>query len=155
MALLLRVRQKQAIANNVTRSYSILQSGSDSCCFSIIGNEIRRGRDSNPRYLAVHRFSRPARSATLSPLRMLASECSLPRMHSDPSGCHNVRHPIGILSEGCRHSRPFAVDIDCYGSPLSLRVTHSDINRVNMSSRMDQWSHSVRSSSLLSASSCG
>jgi len=29
----------------------------------------RRGGDSNPRYLAAHRFSRPARSATPSPLR--------------------------------------------------------------------------------------
>ena len=32
----------------------------------------RRGRDSNPRYpLRVHRFSRPAHSATLAPLRLM------------------------------------------------------------------------------------
>ena len=32
-------------------------------------NKWRRGRDSNPRYLAVHSISNAARSATLSPLR--------------------------------------------------------------------------------------
>jgi hypothetical protein len=35
------------------------------------GGEWRRGWDSNPRYLAVHWFSKPARSATLAPLRTI------------------------------------------------------------------------------------
>lgn len=33
------------------------------------GNKERRGGDSNPRWVAPHWFSRPAQSATLSPLR--------------------------------------------------------------------------------------
>ena len=37
----------------------------------------RRGRDSNPRYLAVHSISNAARSATLSPLRVLESKIDL------------------------------------------------------------------------------
>ena len=36
---------------------------------SWLGFPWRRGRDSNPRYLAVKRFSRPPRSTTLPPLR--------------------------------------------------------------------------------------
>ena len=43
-------------------------------------NKWRRGRDSNPRYLAVHSISNAARSATLSPLRVL--KCSLDLMAS-------------------------------------------------------------------------
>ena len=31
---------------------------------------VRRGRDSNPRYIAVHKLSKLARSATLTPLRV-------------------------------------------------------------------------------------
>ena len=36
----------------------------------------RRGRDSNPRYLAVHTLSKRARSATLTPLREMECEGS-------------------------------------------------------------------------------
>ena len=32
---------------------------------------LRRGRDLNPRYLAVHKLSKLARSATLTPLRLV------------------------------------------------------------------------------------
>ena len=48
----------------------------------------RRGWDLNPRYLAVHRFSRPAHSATLSPLRLRARmiEVILPPRQASASG---------------------------------------------------------------------
>ena len=40
---------------------------------------LRRGRDSNPRYLAVQRFSRPPRSTTLPPLQCLCPSKAMQR----------------------------------------------------------------------------
>lgn len=40
-----------------------------SAVFQALNDSKRRGRDSNPRYLAVNTLSKRARSATLTPLR--------------------------------------------------------------------------------------
>jgi hypothetical protein len=49
----------------------------------------RRGRDSNPRYLAVHKLSKLARSATLTPLRLIKKGSQI--YHSRLSDCIKKR----------------------------------------------------------------
>ena len=48
----------------------------------LVGFILRRGRDSNPRYLSVRRFSRPVQSTTLPPLQRFyfVKECGLSRL---------------------------------------------------------------------------
>ena len=47
--------------------------------FEVKSAFLRRGRDSNPRYLSVRRFSRPVQSTTLPPLQrcFCVKECGL------------------------------------------------------------------------------
>ena len=58
----------------------------------------RRGRDSNPRYLSVRRFSRPVQSTTLPPLQKCIFRCR--NVVSLFNECKGIAY-FGIVQENC------------------------------------------------------
>ena len=59
---------------------------------------LRRGRDSNPRYLSVRRFSRPVQSTTLPPLQKCIFRCR--NVVSLFNECKGIAY-FGIVQENC------------------------------------------------------
>ena len=59
---------------------------------------LRRGRDSNPRYLSVRRFSRPVQSTTLPPLQKCIFCCR--NVVSLFNECKGIAY-FGIVQENC------------------------------------------------------